>query len=141
MPTFPIVDSHVHLYDVDRLRYGWLAAVPKIDRTYGLADFDAARGPVEVDGIVFAEVAVDPGLHLEEARHVQGLADRDPRLCGMVAHAPLEKGPSVEADILALEGECDAPRHPPSDRDRARPLLLPRRALPRRACAFFPATA
>jgi L-fuconolactonase len=103
MPSFPIIDSHVHLYDVGRLSYGWLAGVPKINRTYLMPDFDAARDGVEVDGIVFAEVAVDPGQHLEEAALIQGLADRDGRLCGIVAHAPLERGPDVEADLVALK--------------------------------------
>ena len=104
MPEFPIVDSHVHLYDVKRLSYGWLKGVPKINRTYGPADFHKARGAVEVEKYVFAEVAVDPGLHLEEARYVQELADADPKLAGMIGHLPLEKGPSaVEADIAALK--------------------------------------
>ncbi|SEE28639.1 L-fuconolactonase [Rhizobiales bacterium GAS188] len=103
MPNFAIVDSHVHLYDVERFRYGWLDAVPKLKRTSLLADFDAARGKVEVDKIVFAEVAIDPGLHLAEAAFIQGLADRDARLCGMVAHAPLEKGAAIEADLVALK--------------------------------------
>ena len=71
MPDFPIVDSHVHLYDVKRLSYGWLKNVPKIARTYLLADFDRARGKVAVDKIVFAEVWVDKGLHLQEAAFVQ----------------------------------------------------------------------
>jgi L-fuconolactonase len=66
MPGFPIVDSHVHLYDVARLRYAWLAGAP-INRTCLIEDFDEAREAVAVDKIVFAEVAVDPGLHLEEA--------------------------------------------------------------------------
>jgi L-fuconolactonase len=104
MPDFPVIDSHVHLYDVARLRYGWLASVPKINGTHGLAEFDAARGPVAVDGIVFAEVAVDPGLHIEEAAFVQELADAEPRLRGMVAHAPVEKGAAVAADLDALSG-------------------------------------
>jgi L-fuconolactonase len=103
MPNFPIVDSHVHLYDVKRFSYGWLAGVPKINRTYLLEDFDKARGAVAVDKIVFAEVAVDPGLHLGEAGFIQELADRDHRLCGIVAHLPLEKGTAVEADIVALK--------------------------------------
>lgn len=102
MPDFPIIDSHVHLYDVGKLSYGWLSGVPKINRTHGLAEFDAARGDVAVDGIVFAEVAVDPGLHLQEAAFVQAMADRDKRLCGMVAHAPVEKGAAVEHDLMAL---------------------------------------
>ncbi len=103
MPDFPIVDSHVHLYDIERFRYGWLDGAPRLKRTSLIADFDAARGSVEVDKIVFAEVAVDPGLHLQEAAFIQGLADSDPRLCGMVAHAPLEKGPAIEADLVKLK--------------------------------------
>jgi len=103
MPSFPIVDSHVHLYDVARLRYPWLRAVPKIERTYLLKDFDAARDCVEVDKIVFADVAVAAGQHLEEAAFVQGLADHDARLCGMVAHLPAENGLAIEPDIVALK--------------------------------------
>jgi L-fuconolactonase len=102
MPDFPIIDSHVHLYDVARLRYGWLSCVPKINRTYLLNDFDAACGPVQVDRIVFAEVAVDPGLHLQEAAFVQEMADKDKRLAAMIAHAPVEKGAAVEEDLAAL---------------------------------------
>jgi L-fuconolactonase len=103
MPDFPIVDSHVHLYDVKRLRYGWLKNVPKIDRTYLLKDFDEARGPVQVDKIVFAEVWVDPGLHLEEAKFVQEMADNDRRLAGQVAHLPIERGDAIEKDLEALK--------------------------------------
>ena len=44
MPKFPIVDAHVHLYDVKRLSYGWLAGVPKINRTYGLDGFRHGAG-------------------------------------------------------------------------------------------------
>jgi L-fuconolactonase len=103
MPAFPIVDSHVHLYDIDSLSYGWLDSVPKIKKSHGLEEFGQAIGPVEVDGLIFAEVAVDPGLHLKEAAMIQAIADRDSRLCGIVAHAPLEKGAAVEADLVALK--------------------------------------
>ena len=103
MPDFAIVDSHVHLYDIERFRYGWLDNVPRLKRTSLIADYDRARGPIEVDKIVFAEVAIDPGLHLAEAEFVQGLADTDARLCAMVAHAPLEKGAAIEADLVALK--------------------------------------
>ena len=102
MPSFPIVDSHVHLYDPTTLSYPWLAGVPKINRRYDLSDLDRCRGKVEIDKIVFAEVAVGPGLHVDEAAWVQKLADADPRLCGMVAHAPCEKGKAVAADLDAL---------------------------------------
>jgi L-fuconolactonase len=104
MPSFPIVDAHVHLYDPSWLRYSWLQRVPKINRRYDLSDFDRCRGPVQVERIVFAEVWVDQGLHLAEAAWVQELADQDPRLAGIIAHAPLEKGAAVEADLERLAG-------------------------------------
>ena len=103
MPDFPIVDAHVHIYDVERLDYPWLANVPAIARTHTLADLDEERGAVEVDRIVFAEVAVAPGRHVDEAAWVQTIADADPRLAGMVAHLPMEKGAAVEADIERLK--------------------------------------
>ena len=99
MPDFPIVDAHVHLYDVKKLSYSWLVNVPKINRTYLLEDFDKARQQVAVEKIVFAEVAVDPGLHIEEAAFIQAMADKDSRLSGIIAHLPLEKGVGVESDI------------------------------------------
>ena len=102
MPSFAIVDSHVHLYDPTWLRYGWLAKVPRINRRYDLSDFDRCRAGVQVDKLVFAEVAVDPGLHFAEAAWVQGLADADPRLAGMIAHAPMEKEAAVETDLDRL---------------------------------------
>lgn len=102
MPDFPIVDSHVHLFDVDHLDYPWLGGVPKINRTHDLEVYNAACGQVVVDKIVFAEVDVAEGQHLDEARWVQSLAETDPRVCGSVAHAPLTKGAAVEADLEQL---------------------------------------
>ena len=103
MPDFPITDSHVHLYDVERFRYPWLDNVPKLKRSSLPVDLDHERGPVEIDKIVFVEVDIDQGLNLREAEFVQALSDRDPRICAMVAHAPLEKGKAVEPDLVALK--------------------------------------
>lgn len=102
MPEFSIIDAHVHLYDIERMSYPWLAGVPKINRSYRLADFDAAVGPVAIESLVFAEVAVGKGQHIREAEFVQEMADADKRLAGMVAHAPVENGASVEEDLAAL---------------------------------------
>jgi L-fuconolactonase len=103
MPDFPIVDTHVHLYRMGHLGYAWRDTSPKLQRTFLLDEFDQARGPVAVEKIVFTEVWVDPGQYLQEAAFVQSLADKDPRLSGMIAFAPLEKGPAVEEDLLALQ--------------------------------------
>jgi len=65
-------------------------ATPAIDRL---------TAPVKVDGIVFVEVDVDDPRYLDEARWVEKTAESDPRVRGMVAGMPLEKGVSIESDI------------------------------------------
>ncbi len=100
MPNFPIVDSHVHLYDPAAIPYGWMKGLA-IDHAHGIAEFDRARAPVEVEKFIFVEVSADPGHHIAEARAVAALTG-DPRLAGLVLHAPLEKGAGVEADLALL---------------------------------------
>ena len=102
MPDFPIVDAHVHLYDPGVIRYGWMAGNPVLAGPHLLAELDAARGAVELEGLVFVEVGADPGQYLQEASYVAGLAERDARILGMVAHAPLERGAAVTPDLEKL---------------------------------------
>jgi L-fuconolactonase len=101
MEDVPIIDAHVHLYDPGRIRYRWMRGT-ELDSPHLLAEFDAARGGVEVAGIVWIEAGADPGQHEQEASLVAGLAAADPRIMGMVAAAPLEHGDGVKADLEKL---------------------------------------
>jgi L-fuconolactonase len=104
MPDFPLVDAHVHLYDPGAIRYGWMADKPVFQGPHLLAEFDRACAPLEVEDLVFVEVDADPGQYLQEASFIDGLAARDPRIRGMVAHAPLERGAAVTPDLEKLAG-------------------------------------
>lgn len=102
MPSFPIVDSHVHFYDSQRFKYPWLSTVPAIARSYLPANFDRTRGDLCVDKIVFAEADIEDGRNIEEARFVVELAAADPRIQGIVACARLERGAAVAEELDAL---------------------------------------
>jgi L-fuconolactonase len=104
MPSFPIVDTHVHLYDVDRLSYPWMAGAPAIASTHLVADFDEARGSVEVDTMVFAEVDVAAGRNVDEAAFVAELAASESRLKGMIACARVERGAAVADELDQMQG-------------------------------------
>ncbi len=102
MPNFPLIDAHVHLYDSARLSYSWMEQVPQLLGRNLMAEFDAARADVAVEKLIFVEVAADPGLHLQEAQFIDHLARQEPRIDAIVAHAPLERGVAVKADLEAL---------------------------------------
>lgn len=103
MPDFAIVDAHVHLYDPSALPYAWMKDEPKLSSPHRPWDFESAISPVTVDKMVFVEVDIDSGFHLDEARWVAELAAADSRIQGMIVSLPLEDGGrAVEADLRVL---------------------------------------
>ena len=102
MPDFPIVDAHVHLCNPQRLSYGWMKNAPSLDRLVLPEHLVNAAAPVEIDRFVFVEVDVSYPEHLAEAQWVEELSKSEPRLSGMVASLPLEKGKAVEPELDEL---------------------------------------
>jgi L-fuconolactonase len=98
----PIVDSHVHLWDPRRFRMPWLDDNAQLGQPFGLAEFAAHTDGLPVDAIVYLQVDVTPAYGLLEATWAAELAERDPRLAGIVAWAPLEDGPVARSYLDAL---------------------------------------
>ncbi|GAC1362170.1 MAG: amidohydrolase [Ktedonobacteraceae bacterium] len=102
MLDFPIIDAHVHLWDPTHFRMPWIDGIPLFNKVYGLADYQAHSEGIAIEGIVYVEVDVDPHYALLEAQWVAQRAREDPRLLGIVAHAPLEDGERVRTYLDAL---------------------------------------
>lgn len=102
MLPFPIVDTHVHLWDPTYLSYPWLQNIPKLNKPYLLEDFKQATGSVQVDKIVFLQCECDFSQFMAEADWVTDLAAQDPRIEGIVPWAPLEKGEAARPDLDKL---------------------------------------
>ena len=103
MPDFPIIDTHVHLTNQDRISYSWMSAAPSLDGSHGLKDYEAARGSVDVTAMVFVEVGCDTGDRLSEVEWITELAATEPRLQGIVAQVLPEGGTAIgpELEVLA----------------------------------------
>lgn len=102
MPAFPIVDSHVHLWDPHHFRMRWLDGNELLDRAYLPDAFRAHTTGVDVEAIVYVETAVEPAYAWLEARWVDELSRTQPLIAGIVAHAPLEDGEAVRSYLDAL---------------------------------------
>ncbi len=103
MVRFPIVDTHLHLWDITHLDYPWLDAVPYINRSFTLSDYNAACGPVKVEKMVFMQCECRPPQYTQEVAWISELAKTDRRLQGIVSWAPMEKGEGVRPEIEALK--------------------------------------
>jgi L-fuconolactonase len=102
MIDFPIVDSHVHLLDMQRFKYSWAAGAPALQRDWSIDDLMRCAAPAQIDAFVFAEVDVDDPQYLDEARWVEEMSKKDKRLKGCVAALPMERGVVLESEMAEL---------------------------------------
>lgn len=104
-----MVDAHIHLWDLARIRYPWLTPplpvgitgdVSAIAHDYLLDDYwrdcAAPESRVRVGKAVHVEAGANPADALAETRWLQGIADARGFPLAIVAHAELEK-PGIEA--------------------------------------------
>lgn len=101
MSPFPLTDTHLHLWDQERYPYEWVREHAVLNRSYGLDAFDAACDEVTVGKMIFIEctVSFDDAVARDEVRWVQRLAEHEPRLQGIVAHASLERGTAIRSHL------------------------------------------
>lgn len=93
-----VIDGHLHLWDPGHLDYPWLAG--ELRRPFLQADLNL--GGSGVTDAVFVQADCLPAQGWREARWVSSLAGGAPRIAGIVAFAPVERGAAVRDDLDRL---------------------------------------
>ena len=100
MPNFPVIDTHLHVWDQTRLKYSAFAGSPLFNHPYHVEDYQRDCDKLQVEAMVFLECYADfwegGGQYIEEIQFVEDEQRRDPRIRGIVPMAPLEWGARVE---------------------------------------------
>jgi L-fuconolactonase len=103
MLDVPLVDSHVHLWDLDKLSYPWLIEFPKIHRNFLPQDLSNESAPFTINKIVFIECGGQKIGNITENEFVTQLAKKDSRIKAIIAHAPLENRSKVEKILIEFK--------------------------------------
>lgn len=86
-----VVDSHVHLWDRDKMKYSWTDSNPVLARNYFIGDFNNATKNINLEAFVFVEAGMDArGKDLREVEWVIKHAEQNKLLSAIVADVPLE---------------------------------------------------
>jgi L-fuconolactonase len=109
VPDFPIIDTHLHIFEHGRLKYTGFEGNPLFARDYHVEDYARDLDNLAVEAMVFlecyAEFTAEDGQYIEEIAFVEDEAKRDPRLIGIVPMAPLERGARVEPMLAEMASE------------------------------------
>jgi predicted TIM-barrel fold metal-dependent hydrolase len=80
-----ITDTHVHVWDMARYSYSWTNAVPLLNRSFLIEEYNDATRNAAISQAVLVEADVDEPHIAAETAYLLALADRDPRIGGVVA--------------------------------------------------------
>ena len=87
-----IIDTHQHLWDLDKLSYVWTKGNPTLNRSFRLTDYRDATKGLDIVKTVFLECDVDEQFQVDEAKYICLLAEKkENKLAGVVASARPEK--------------------------------------------------
>lgn len=87
----PIVDTHQHLWDLERLNLPWLGGAPAtLKRYYVMSDYLAATKDLNIAKSIYMEVNVAEDEKEKEADYVIGLAkaDDNPMIAAIIGGVP-----------------------------------------------------
>ena len=99
--SIPVTDTHMHIWDLEKLHYPWLEErTSPISKNFLITDYQQATEGCHIEKMVFVECGRAPGQYLEEVDWVIEQSGKDPRIQGIVAYLPIEKG---EGGVPELE--------------------------------------
>ena len=94
MPNFPIIDTHLHVWDQTRLKYSAFEGSALFGHPYHVEDYQRDCGDLDIEAMVFLECYADfwegGGQYIEEIEFVEDEQKRDPRIKAIIPMAPLE---------------------------------------------------
>lgn len=100
----PIIDTHQHLWDLERVRPPWLRPGDLLNRSYVLADYGEAVRGLGVEQAVYMEVDVDPAQHNAEADYVLDLCRRPETVTKAAVIGGRPAGEGFRQYILRFKG-------------------------------------
>ncbi|MEQ1945504.1 amidohydrolase family protein [Mesorhizobium sp. VNQ89] len=109
MPDFPIIDTHLHVWDQTRLKYSAFEGHPLFGHPYHVEDYRRDCGALQVEAMVFLECYADfwegGGQYIEEIAFVEDEQKRDPRIKAIIPMAPVEWGKKVRPLLEKMRDE------------------------------------
>ncbi len=80
-----IIDTHQHLWDLERFSYSWCQHIPALHRSFCLDEYQQAVQGANLYKSVYVEADVDEPFMLEETRYILELAEQENSIEGVVA--------------------------------------------------------
>ncbi len=103
MPSFPIIDAHLHLWDPAKMPIKWLGENQFLNHGFLPKNYQAQTAQLDIEAMVFVECFVDRGDSLNEVKFVEQCMKIEPRIKAIVAQANVEDGADIRPFLAHLK--------------------------------------
>jgi predicted TIM-barrel fold metal-dependent hydrolase len=88
----PLIDTHQHLWDLERFNLPWVDSQPALKRSYLPSDYKEAAAGLNVAKAVYMEVDVEPKQQVREAEYLIELCESQtgPTVAAVISGRPAE---------------------------------------------------
>ena len=90
--SIPIVDTHLHLWDLEKFDLPWTKGAPALNRSFVMSDYLAATKGLNLAKAVYMEVDVTPAQQVREAEYVIDICQRGdtPMVAAVISGRPAD---------------------------------------------------
>ena len=99
MKDISIVDTHVHFWNPNQIKYDWLESADALNRPFLLSDYRKATQGIGINKMVFVECNCQPDLNEAEVKWVEELAAKDKRIEAIVAYVDLTDTLHIDSNL------------------------------------------
>jgi L-fuconolactonase len=96
-----LIDTHLHLWDVEKLKYPWLDEVKDIRKSFDIKDYQEATALIPIEKMIFVQCECLAEQYMDEVNYVSEIAIYDRRIAGIISWFPLEL-PDAETHLQIL---------------------------------------
>ncbi len=85
MSAISIIDSHVHLWNPEKINYPWLATIPVLNKKHELEEYLATTNTIPIESILFVEADCHPQHKKNEIEAIIQLAKNSSFIQGIIS--------------------------------------------------------
>lgn len=91
MADLPIIDSHMHIFDIKRYNMPWMKAYPSLKKSFSLSDYEEATEDYDLAKSVYIEVGLDFSQVKDEVLEITQLCkNKNNPIAAMVISGEME---------------------------------------------------
>lgn len=84
-----IIDTHIHLFDLNKFKYPWLDFFPQLKKNFLISDYFEVTQKFDIKSVIFIETNVEECQAIEEAEYFTKICEKNKIPMGIICYVDI----------------------------------------------------